>query len=250
MEEIMSSQALEFDVKKPNGTALERMPSLLEVALQNNAAIDVIERLAAIQEKAMDRDAEQRFNTAMNRAQSEIGRIAPDLTNPQTHSQYASYAKLDRTLRPIYTKHGFSLSFDEGECDKPDTVRVVCYCSHEAGHTRKYHKDMPADGKGAKGGDVMTKTHASGAADTYGMRYILKKIFNVAIGEEDNDGNGAGLDDVSERIEFIQNCRDFNELKGVFKTHYTAAKDAKDNRAEKQIVAAYEARKKELNANR
>lgn len=49
---------------------------------------------------------------------------------------------------------------------------------------------MPADGKGAKGGDVMTRTHATGAAATYGMRYLLKMIFNVAIGEDDNDGNG------------------------------------------------------------
>ena len=48
---------------------------------------------------------------------------------------------------------------------------------------------MPADGKGAKGGDVMTKTHAAGAAMSYGMRYLLKMIFNVAVGEEDKDGN-------------------------------------------------------------
>ena len=50
---------------------------------------------------------------------------------------------------------------------------------------------MPADGKGAKGGDVMTKTHASGAAISYGSRYLLKAIFNLAIGEEDADGNAS-----------------------------------------------------------
>jgi hypothetical protein len=38
----------------------------------------------------------------------------------------------------------------------------------------------------------MTKTHASGAAQSYGMRYLLKGIFNIAIGEEDNDGNEVG----------------------------------------------------------
>src|SRR5690606_32490682 len=102
---------------------------------------------------------------------------------------YASYAQLDRHLRPIYTKHGFALSFDTEPTDNPEIVRVVCYVSHRTGHTRKYHRDMPADGKGAKGGDVMTKTHASGAAQTYGMRYLLKGIFNVAVGEDDNDGN-------------------------------------------------------------
>jgi hypothetical protein len=50
---------------------------------------------------------------------------------------------------------------------------------------------MPADGKGAKGGDVMTRTHATGSALSYGMRYLLKMIFNVAVGEDDDDGNDA-----------------------------------------------------------
>ena len=74
----------------------------------------------------------------------------------------------------------------------PDHVRVVCYVGHVGGHSRAYHVDMPADGKGAKGGDVMTKTHAVGAGMSYGMRYLLKMIFNIAIGEDDDDGNGAG----------------------------------------------------------
>jgi hypothetical protein len=50
---------------------------------------------------------------------------------------------------------------------------------------------MPSDGKGAKGNDVMTRTHAAGSAMSYGMRYLLKAIFNIAIGEDD-DGNAAG----------------------------------------------------------
>ena len=52
-------------------------------------------------------------------------------------------------------------------------------------------EDKPADGKGAKGGDVMTKTHATGAGVTYGRRYLLGMIFNLVIGEDD-DGNRAG----------------------------------------------------------
>jgi hypothetical protein len=58
------------------------------------------------------------------------------------------------------------------------------------GHEKQYHIDMPADGKGAKGGDVMTRTHATGSAVSYGTRYLLKMIFNISVG--DDDGNGAG----------------------------------------------------------
>lgn len=154
-----------------------------------NVDIDKMERLIAMQERVHNRDAELEFNRAMNAAQAEMRPISANASNPQTRSRYATFDKLDRALRPIYTHHGFSLSFDEGDSPKPEHVRVLCYVSHTAGHTRTYHRDMPADGKGAKGGDVMTKTHAAGAAGSYGARYLLKGIWNVAVGEDDNDGN-------------------------------------------------------------
>lgn len=166
---------------------------MIERAATNPAVdIDKLERLLQMQERIVERNAEQAFNAAMTAAQAEMRPVSADAVNPQTRSKYASYAQLDRALRPIYTKHGFSLSFDEADSPKPEHVRVVCYVSHTSGHSRTYHRDMPADGKGAKGGDVMTKTHAAGAAGSYGARYLLKGIFNVAIGEHDDDGNSAG----------------------------------------------------------
>jgi hypothetical protein len=223
---------------------------LLEIALQNNAAIDVIERLTALQEKALARDAEMEFNLAMNAAQAELGRIAPDLNNPQTHSRYASYAALDKVLRPIYTRHGFSLSFDSGESLIPDTVLICCYVSHSAGHTRKYQgPPMPADGKGAKGGDVMTKTHATGAAMSYGMRYLLKFIFNVAVGEDDTDGNGVTgveADRIGEHCEWMANAKDMEELRKLFANAYREATSAGDKMAQNAYISAKNKRRKEL----
>lgn len=175
------------------GQVQEYAGDLLEVisraARDPNVDIDKMERLMQMHERITQRDAEVAFNQAMAAAQAEMGRVSTNAHNPQTKSRYADFAQLDRALRPIYTSHGFALSFDEGPCEKPDYVRVVCYVSHIAGFTRTYHRDMPADGKGAKGGDVMTKTHAAGAAGSYGARYLLRGIFNVAVGEDDRDGN-------------------------------------------------------------
>jgi len=153
--------------------------------------VDKLERLIALYERATARSEEIAFNAAMASAQAQMRPIAADATNPQTRSRYASYEKLDRSLRPIYTEHGFGLSFDTADSPITDHVRVLCYVTHAMGHARTYRADMPADGKGAKGGDVMTKTHAVGAAISYGMRYLLKMIFNVAVGEDDTDGNDA-----------------------------------------------------------
>lgn len=218
---------------------------LLSVALNNNAAIDVIERLAALQEKQLARDAEIDFNEAMTHVQEQIKRVAPDLENKQTSSRYASYAAIDRKVRPIYSQAGFSLSFDTADCPLQEHIRVVCYVALR-GHTRRYQIDMPADGKGAKGGDVMTKTHAAGAAMAYGMRYLLKGIFNIAVGEEDTDGNGVTQGWLNERLEWLENSRTLDELN---KQYAAAANEALDN-ADKNAIRILKEAKNKLKAER
>ena len=181
----MKSQAI-----APQETQAASLLSVIERAASNpDVDIAKMERLLAMHERAKAQQAEQQFAEAMNRAQSRMERIAHDSNNPQTRSRYTSYAGLDRALRPIYTGEGFSVSFDTGPSATTDVLELLCYVTHAAGHTRTYRLPMPADGKGAKGGDVMTKTHATGAAMTYGRRYLLGSVFNVAFGADDNDGN-------------------------------------------------------------
>jgi hypothetical protein len=165
---------------------------LTTAAANPKVDIEKMERLWAMHERLAARDSEQVFNMAMMAAQADMGRISADATNSQTRSKYATYGQIDRHVRPIYTKHGFSLSFDTADGAPEGCVRVVAYVTN-AGHCRTYRADIPADGKGARGNDVMTKTHANGSAMSYGMRYLVKMIFNVAIGEDDDDGNGASV---------------------------------------------------------
>jgi len=147
--------------------------------------------------KLAEREAEAAFNAAMAEVQSKMGRIATDAANASTRSRYATYGALDRAIRPLYTAAGFAPSFNEDVGTVgTEMVRVICYLTHtvkgaKISHTRVYHVDIPADGKGAKGNDVMTKTHAHGSAFTYGKRYLLGMIFNIAFGVDD-DGNAAG----------------------------------------------------------
>lgn len=169
--------------------------SMIERAARD-PAVDVA-KLKGLLELRADVEAmraKREFSMAMTKAQTAMRPIAADATNPQTKSKYASYPALDKAIRPLYIAQGFSLSFNTGEGAPENCVRVLCYVDHDSGHERIYHIDMPADGKGAKGGDVMTKTHATGSAVTYGMRYLLKMIFNIAVGGDD-DGNAAGNTD-------------------------------------------------------
>lgn len=175
--------------------------SIIERAARDpRVDIDKMERLIAMQERVQATRARLEFDNAMASAQEAMKAIRADLENKQTKSNYASYAQLDKAVRPIYASHGFALSFNTGDSPNPVEVRVLCTVSHRGGHRQDYKIDMPADGKGPQGAAVMTRTHATGAAASYGQRYLLKLIFNLAVGDVDDDGNGAGgMDDDVER---------------------------------------------------
>ena len=187
-------------------------------AINPDVDIEKMERLMAMHERLTDKQSEAIFHQAMTAAQSDVPPIHKDKTNKQTHSSYASYEGMDKVLRPIYVKHGFSLSFDTGSDPLEGCIRVLCYVSHSGGHSKTYQCDMPADGKGAKGGDVMTKTHAAGSGMSYGQRYLLKMIFNIAF--SDDDGNAASGRNIAQEL------LDYNEL---VREHWDSITDCKRN---------------------
>jgi hypothetical protein len=163
--------------------------ALIERALHDpDVDVDKLQRLLDIREIETNRAAEKAFNSALVMAQAEMRPINTDASNPQTRSRYATFGALDRECRPIYTKFGLGPSFNTEPTTDPNTILVVCLLGHREGHTRRYQIPMPIDTKGARGGDVMTRTHATGSAFSYGKRYLLAGMFNLAI-DDDNDGN-------------------------------------------------------------
>ena len=161
--------------------------AIAKAAAVKDLDVEKLTQLAKLQEDWDKRQAATRFNEAMAAAQGEMSQISKDSTNPQTRSMYASLPALDRAIRPIYTRLGFSVSFDEEKFTESG-ISLVAYVSCGA-ETRPFRKGIPIVTKGFRGQEMMTQTHAAIAAVTYGRRALLKMIFNLA--EEDDDGNFA-----------------------------------------------------------
>lgn len=187
-KELEKKQPTEVVVISDSGAIM----SIIERAASDpNTDIEKMERLLAMHERILERNAAQEYANSMNQAQGKMRAVSQDASNSQTHSKYATYTALDKVLRPIYVDHGFSIEYDTEPSPHESEVIVVAKVSHTSGHTETRRLPMPCDGKGAKGNDVMTKTHATMSAITYGRRGLLKMIFNIAEGEDD-DGNLAG----------------------------------------------------------
>jgi hypothetical protein len=223
--------------------------SLLQSAVDKGASIDTIERLVALQEKMLAKQAEVAYIEAMQRAQMRMEPVRRNAKNPETHSRYSTYEQLDAAVRPIYTGEGFSVSYNTTDSPLAEHMRVLAMVRHIAGHSETFQVDMPVDGKGPKGGAVMTRTHATGSGFSYGRRCLLKAIWNIA--EYDDDGNAAGgasipEDVVSEHVKRLNACANLVDLQRVFTEAYQIADKAGDKNATGLLIRTRAERKNQI----
>jgi len=148
-----------------------------------------LQQLLVIKKEWEADEARKEFNTAMHLAQSEMPIVVRDAKNTHTNSRYAKLETVARAIKPVYMSHGFTISFGEEPCDRPDWVLIIATVRHIGNHVEKYRRYGPIDDKGPKGGDVKTKLHGCQSTMSYMERNLICSIFGVTIADRDNDGN-------------------------------------------------------------
>ncbi len=216
--------------------------AILQSALERGTDPAKLEKLMDLAARWKSERAAEQFAGAMNEAQAVMPCIVKDKENTFTKKRYASLENVNTIIRPIYTRHGFSLTFGTEESKRPDHVLVVCDVAHIGGCTRRYHLECPMDSDGMKGGSNKSNIQAMGSTVSYARRYLAVMIFNLTIADEDVDGNAAdALDTITEaetlevedaltdskanRERFLQWCHDGGHLvKGERKVSSIRAK--------------------------
>lgn len=163
-------------------TVIERISTMPDLDM------DRVERLFQMHEKMLDRQAETEYNQAMAMAQSEISTVIKNRVNKHTGSKYADIGAIHDKAKPIWTKHGLSVSSGTCEARKDGYVGVFCEVMHSAGFKKRYEDEFPLDGAGMKGGSNKAPIQAMGSTITYARRYMESMIFDIAVGD-DNDGS-------------------------------------------------------------
>lgn len=174
----------------------DQSPSILrlisEAMAQPGFDVAIMREMLAMYREQQAKDALRAYVADMTLAQGEMRAVLRDAENTQTHSRYARLETIDALIRPIYTKYGFALSFNHAEAKAPGNVRVSCACMHRDGHVEHFDSpEAPPDMYGARGVVNKTPLHGMGSTISYQRRYLTVMIFNVALTNEDDDGNGA-----------------------------------------------------------
>jgi len=165
--------------------------TIIQNAVASGIGADELEKLLAMQERWEANRAREAYNAAMSEAQREMPGVIRDKLNSHLKSKYARLETVDAAIKPVYSKHGFSLSFGTLPDALPDHCHISCECRHSGGHVEKFEGNFPLDLKGLAGGANKTPIQAMGSTISYARRYLTLMIFNVAVLDEDDDGNGA-----------------------------------------------------------
>lgn len=177
------------------GQALRTMMQIAVSAGPEGVA--ALERLAALHEAAMKRQAEQSFARAMQAAQDEMRPIVRN-KSADRGIRYADLKKIDEEIRPIYTKHGFVLTYSGAEARQPGNVRVICKVFHRDNHSEVYELEGGLDKLGPSGKSQKTDIQGLGSTISYLRRYLAMIIFNLIMTNEDNNGAGGKISEDQE----------------------------------------------------
>lgn len=144
--------------------------------------VDKLERLIAMQERILKFNAEAAFNAAFVKMQPEIPVIEESRAGDSGKWHYAPLEDIVEVVRPILSRHGFTLTH---KTEWPDAkmVKVVGILTHEQGHARLSEFQAQADGSGSK-----NAIQALGSSVSYGKRYTTKDLLCIVTREEDDDG--------------------------------------------------------------
>ena len=160
--------------------ALPATPSrLLEMAVSQNADIDKLEKLMAMQERWEANEARKAYAKAISEFRNDCPQIAR--TRDGHNNKYAGLSETLEKIQPVLSTHGLSHSWRTEQTDS--LIRVTCSVSHFSGHTESTSLAAAPDNSGSK-----QAIQAIGSTVAYLERYTLYAILGLSSREMDNDG--------------------------------------------------------------
>lgn len=171
-------------------TVPQATPSmLLQMAVEQGADLDRLERLMALQERWEANEARKAYDAAFAAFKAEAVQIVrnKDVTaGPLSGKSYAELFSVVNAVTPALSRQGLSSSWKITK-DEPQWLEVTCTLRHVGGHSESVSMGGPPDAGGAK-----NAIQARASTVSYLERYTLKAITGVAEGGEDDDGGQSG----------------------------------------------------------
>lgn len=162
---------------------------MIQYVMQNGGTIEQLREFLQLQREMEADEARKAFFVAMAEFSAEPIIITKDKENKQFKSMYTGIGNLVNTVRPILSKHGFSVDWNY---EQPDgQVKVTCVLSHIMGHAKSVSFTIPPD---TSGGGSKNPIQQIKSSQTYARSATFEAVCGLASSDQngDDDGNGSG----------------------------------------------------------
>lgn len=205
-EPAMVAEQVQGDAPLPTLAAPPAPTSLLPaiISLAKDATVDVakLEALLRMQAEMEARQAKQEAIDAFTLLSGELPRVKKNGTiqmGTKGSIPFAKWDDIDKVIRPLLVKHGFTLSFNSAAKDGGGLV-VTGELMHRSGHVRSAQIPLALDA-----GPGRNNLQAMGSTLSYGKRYCAEMLLNIVREGDDDDGNKGGTAFVTaEQVEELQ----------------------------------------------
>lgn len=177
---------------------------LLQLAVEQGADLDKLERLMALQERWEATEARKEYDAAFAAFKAEAVRIVKNRkvsNGPLQGKSYAELFSVVNAVTPALSRHGLSSSWQITK-DEKEWIEVTCSLKHTSGHVETVSMGGPPDAGGAKNAIM-----ARASTVSYLQRYTLKAITGLSEQDDDDNGGAAQQDSGAENT-LIQAGRD------------------------------------------
>lgn len=162
---------------------------MLQCLIETKADPEVMKAHYDLVKSWKDEMVRMAFNEGMNACQKEMPTVVKDKRNAEINKMYAPVETIQTYAKPVYIKHGFSLSFGTEIGSDAGLTHFYVDVLHVAGHTKRYYlHNVPLDTKGPKGGATKNDIQGLISSTSYAQGRLIRMAFNITVADEDRDG--------------------------------------------------------------
>ena len=178
---MSETQLKTYDVTDPAQMPVVATPAtLLQMAVEQGADIDKLEKLMALQDRWEKSQAEKAFNQAMSDFSANLPTIEKTVYVKHFDGYHADIGVMAKMIREAMAPHGLSFRWNTEQGDK---ITVTCVVKHRGGHSESTPLSSSPDKSGGKN-DIQ----AIGSAVKYLERYTLEAATGIVASGADDDG--------------------------------------------------------------
>lgn len=155
--------------------------AMIQMAVEKGMTGEDLQALLAARREWEADEAKKAYNHAL----ADFQREAPivEKADDAHGKKYAALDRIWRTVRPLLTEKGLSVTWHETSIDVDNKVcSIAGELAHRDGHSVTLKRDVPMP-------DIIRGQNAAqqaGSAETYGKRYALCAALGIVTGEDDD----------------------------------------------------------------